>query len=229
MTANEMKYAAKVIFESIDSDDAPSFTDGEWGVILSFAQHSIVLDILKEGLSENEQSRVAIQALIKSGSNSVVAPIDSTSVYDNAYTFTLDPNVNDVWIALDLGVDTDSINNIEIKPISFDFYRKNINNPFRKPDIDDKFWGLYESGNNIIVITDGTPVTNLRFEYVDNLEKYPILPDPTAEVDCILHSSIHKTIVSKAGALAHLYVQDPQGYQMQVTENKDPGMFYLFR
>lgn len=65
MTFAEMKSRAEILYESIDSSDAPGFTQTEWGEIFTQAQYEVVNGILEQGAGRNAPNRRALDAIIK--------------------------------------------------------------------------------------------------------------------------------------------------------------------
>ena len=230
MSANDMKYALQVLFDSIDSDNAPSFIDKEWGVILTQAQYDVVMDIVNSGISKTEFNRSALRKIIKQIANNTFSQATTDTIfYPNGYYATeIDFGGSDIWIPLIITVNIASKKNIRLDIIEYDFYLKNRNNPFTKPDKDCLFWGVYED-DKLIVITDGTEPVKMNIQYLENIEKYPILPSSSTPVNCVLDQSIHRTIVKKAAALAYLYANDYNAFQAHVLESKSPGIAYPFR
>jgi len=230
MTANEMKYAVQVLYDSIDSDNAPSFLDPEWAVILTQAQYDVVMDIVSSGSSRTDFNRSALRDIVKKVNAVSFTPTTDDSVYypNGYYATDLDIKTSNVWLPLITTVDTSTKSNIKVDIIEQDFYLKNKNNPFRKPDSDNLFWAVYEDGDMIIIGDGGIP-TKLKMSYLEDIEAHPIAPDAVSPVNCVLDESIHRLIVKKAASLANLYVSDFNAFQAHTLESKSPGILYPFK
>jgi hypothetical protein len=217
MTVTQMRTETELLYESINSSAAPGFIDAEWGIILTAAQRKVVIDILKEGVTRNSLNILAIEKLIQPDSYTVF----TTDTYFKNSDDTSAQVINTgskvfetkfFWI-LDEYVDTASIVNIKVQRISFDFYRVNIDNPFRKPNSTDGFW-LLQYNNKPVFITDGTTITKYSIIGVYHPDNYPLVIGGT----CVLNEGVHSMIVEKAVELAHMSVVDPNGYQLALTE-----------
>jgi hypothetical protein len=213
MTFLEMKAEAELLYESINSSAAPGFTDDEWGIILTRSQHSVVEDILHKGVTRDASTMLAIEILFKTVSYSSFI---TDSYFKNAdgtpasiLNTTLDNKI--IWI-LDEYADTSAVNNIRLRRVSFDFYRINLDNPFRHPDVADCFW-ILQKNNVPVFITDGSQITAYYVLGVYHPDNYPI----NSTTDCILNSGVHCQIVEGAVKIARMSVIDPQGYQLAVA------------
>jgi hypothetical protein len=222
MTFTEMRTETELLYESINSSPAPGFTPTEWGQILTVAQRKVVLDILKEGVTKNAFNQLAIEILIKSDKYSHFSSDTHFKNSDNTSAKIIDTDVRVFepkffWI-IDEYVETASKSNIPIKRISFDFYRSNINNPFRMPNDDDGFW-IIQYNNKPVFITDGTVITEYYLMGCYHPDNYPIAYNASynGEGSC-LNEGIHSKIVEKAVTLARMSVSDPQGYQLAIAE-----------
>lgn len=230
MTANEMKYAVQVLYDSIDSDNAPSFLDSEWAVILTQAQYDVVMDIVNSGVSKTDFNRSALRGIIKKARAVNFTQVTDDSVYypNGYYATDLDLTASSVWIPLITTADTATKGNVKVDIIEQDFYLKNRYNPFRKPGNEYLFWAVYEDGG-MIIIGDGSEPTKFKMSYIKDIEAYPITPDDTSPVNCVLDESVHRLIVKKAASLANLYVSDFNAYQAHTLESKSPGILYPFK
>lgn len=217
LTAKEMEYEAKVAYEAIASADAPGYTSRQWSILLTQAQEKVVLSIARDGMDKNEFNRRAIAKLITTQTES--APFGSIPHISNSNDIELESSY------LYILQDTANVG-VRLKPISYDYYHMNLENPFEKP-YDKEFWRLV-SNKGVIVITDGTPLTAYTVTYIKRPK--PIitkeLTTPTAiegytnVTDCELDHSIHREIVSVAARLANAYTTNQVGYQIQDIENQ---------
>lgn len=237
MTFIELKTETELLYESINSSTTPGFLDAEWSRIFTVAQRKVVLDILQEGINKNTFNQMAISKLVQK--DSYTSFIDDTH-YRNSDGTTFAKKLNIgvggkvfdskfFWI-LDEYVTTASYVNIPILRITFDFYRENLDNPFRKPDPIEGYWLLqYASvvpGTSTsiepVFITDGTVITGYYIIGVFHPDNYPIsstavYPVGGTQASC-LNESVHYRIVEKAVTLARMSVDDPSGYQLALNE-----------
>jgi hypothetical protein len=224
MTFAEMRREAELLYESINSSDAPGFTDTEWGYILTIAQRKVVRRILNEGINRNAFNQLAIEFLVREDSYSAFALDTHFKNTDGspARRLNITPPVGKefdptyFWI-LDEYATTSANSNIPLMKISYDFYRKNIENPFRTPNSIDGFWVL-QYDNTPVFITDGTLISGYYIVGVQHPDNYPI----SIAHNCELNEGVHSDIVQEAVTLARMSVTDPQGYQLSMTEFNKP-------
>jgi hypothetical protein len=229
MTFAQMLAETELLYESINSSAAPGFTTTEWGQIFTVAQRTVVRKILEEGVTRDSFNMLAIEKLIRSDSyisfttdsyfkNSIgglAQALDITvKAFDTMFFWVLDEYI-------ETGVDATLVTNIPIKRISFDFYRINIDNPFRAPNTDEGYW-LLQYNNIPIFITDGTAITKYCVVGVHHPDNYPIgvtygYPAVGGEASC-LNKGVHSKIVEEAVTLARMSVIDAPGYQLSMTE-----------
>lgn len=221
MTCIEMRTEAELLYESINSSDAPGFSPTEWALILTVAQRKVVNRILREGINKNAYNQLAIEKLVKPD---VYADLTATNTHfrntDGTLAQTIDVGTKvfdpDFFWILDEYVNTASKNNIRLHRITYDFYRSNLQNPFRIPDVDEGYWVL-QYNNVPVFITDGTTLTSYNIVGVEHPDNYPIgIATPAG--DCILNEGVHSKIVEEAVTLARMSVVDPQGYQLALAE-----------
>jgi hypothetical protein len=217
LTAKEMEYEAKVAYEAIASADAPGYTSRQWSILLTQAQEKVVRSIARDGMDKNEFNRRAISKLITTQTEAAPFPVIAHI-----------PNSNDIEFDSDyLYILQDTANTgVRVKPISYDYYHMNTDNPFEKP-YDKEFWRL-TSKKGVTVITDGTPLVNYVVTYIKRpkpiitkeLTTATAIEEYTAITDCELDHSVHREIVSVAARLANAYTTNQVGYQIQDIENQ---------
>jgi hypothetical protein len=217
MTVTQMRAETELLYESINSSAAPGFIDAEWGIILTAAQRKVVIDILEEGVTRNSFNMLAIEKLIQPDSYTVFVADTFFKNSDDTSAQTIDIGSKTFetkffWV-LDEYVETAGVTNVPIKRISFDFYRTNIDNPFRKPNNVDGYW-LLQYNNKPVFITDGTAVTKYSIMGVYHPDNYSLVIGGL----CVLNEGVHSRIVEKAVKLARMSVEDPQGYQLALAE-----------
>lgn len=220
MTFVEMRREAELLYESINSSDAPGFTNTEWGYILTVAQRKVVRRILEDGINKNAFNQLAVEFLVKDDSyfafmldhhfkntdGTTARRLNTTPPVGKEFDSTY------FWI-LDEYATTSTASNIPLMKINYDFYRKNIENPFRTPNVVDGFWVL-QYDNAPVFITDGSLVSGYYIVGVQHPDNYPI----DAAHDCLLNEGVHSDIVQEAITLARMSVTDAQGYQLSMAE-----------
>ena len=245
LTAAEMQREAKLIYESIVSGDAPGYTPREWSELLTQAQEFVIQEIIEKGFDRNEKNRKSIDRLIKSAT--ITGGSISAGHLDNSFTINLE---TDYYHIINKYVDVqDSVpatfEKIKTVPISHQAYKSNINNPFRKPFVDNNnndglIWELvYNDSSNrqiLVIVPNGYTVTNVYLDYLKDPEPIVVpynytsgtiegldLTTVTTGQNCELSSIVQRDIVKKAANLAAAYTRDRLGYQMQkIEEGEQP-------
>ena len=225
LTATEMMYEAKIIYESIASANAPGYTEREWSVLLTQAQEKVVLEIYEAGMDEDESQRRAISPLFRT-SEPIVGAVDASTAIASRITLPHYDSIVPSYIfdISDLPVgstasDLFRISNVSIgilvnavwvytgaESLSFDAYYKNRYNPFANPDINDYFWymSFYDHKLKIpliLAIIDQhvvSPTTDISL-IVDYLSK----PEPI-----IIHYSGYNTETLEGIALSGFKIAD---------------------
>jgi len=224
MTFAEMRYEAEILFESITSGAAPGFNDAEWGVIFTAAQRKLVLDILNEGVARNTRNSLILTPLITAGELAVADTDDFYLNSDDTPAQTIDTAVvhfpDEIFWILDEYVETAEYDRIPLLSKTYEFYQKNLDNPFNSPDLIEGFWVIRLNDasaatefNRPVFISNGIAITKYHYIGVEHPDNYEI----ALGSDCILHESIHGEIVSTAVKLAHQSVIDPNGFQLAVA------------
>lgn len=245
LTAAEMQYEAKLIYESIVSGDAPGYTPREWSELLTQAQEFEIKEIIENGFDKNEMNRKSIDRLIKHADLSTIV---AGNLGSNSYRVDLEEDYYHV-VNKYANLTESTQDRIKVVPMSHQAYKSNINNPFRKPFIDDnnnegEVWELVyndDSGDRQIeIITpDGYVLANIYLDYLKDprpiiiaSDTYSATPD-IASIEgedladhriadgpwnCELSSIVQRKIVQRAANLAAAYTRDRIGYQMQKTE-----------
>jgi hypothetical protein len=215
MTAIEMQYEAKIIYESIASADAPGYTDRQWSIILTQAQEKVVLEICNDGLDKNESNRRVVRNLHKT------VEIDGDKIYEDVlfgYYHVIFPS--------DFLHPLKEVANYSarVKAVSYDFVESNKKNPFEKPS-KDIFWKLFHS-EGATIVTNGQQLLFYTMDYISKPKPIITKDLPTGAAiegftdrrDCELDESVHRIIVDRAGKLAFAYTENPQMYQIQSLE-----------
>ena len=230
MTFAQMLAEAELLYET-DSGTNPGFQDAEWGRWFTMGQRKVVLDILRDGIGKNTFNQLAIEKLVQVVS---YANFDNDTHFKNS-DGTAAKKLNVVfdnkffWILDEYGV-TATHPMVPLDRITYDFYRINLDNPFRKPNPEEGFWMVQYSTalptasttSVPIFITDGTALTAYKVVGVYHPDNYAIAPANVypvggTEASC-LNASVHPIIVETAVKLARMSVSDVPGYQLAVAE-----------
>lgn len=229
MTAPEMEYEFKVVYESIASGNAPGYTSREISVLLTQAQRDIVLELAQKGPDMTDYERTILGGQLYGGGgtgglfkrfNSVIAE-DTGTTYQYGYITTMPADFFYPFIET---IETDTTHNIPVKPVSHDAVASNLSNPFAKP-YSGLFWRVFEN-NYLVFIGDGaTTPTYVKGIYIKKPTPIitAILTTGTidgliAVTDCQLPEMVHRDIVYKAAKKAYAAVKDQAGYQLQNIE-----------
>jgi hypothetical protein len=219
LTAKEMEYEAKIVYESLASGDAPGYTSRQWSILLTQAQEKLIKKIISIGFDKDEKNRRIVAKLLgnyfwTSGPNipelrSYKWPNSRIVIVPENYYHIVEDVVND---------------DIRVVPVSYDYVHTNKNNPFDNPNKDYFFWRvIHPSG--VILVTDGTKIEKYSMVYLKRPK--PIVTKDLTETpiqgvglqtDCELDPIVHRDIVEYAGKLAKLYANDAQGYQLSALE-----------
>ena len=144
LSATEMVYETKLIYEGIASGIAPGYTSREWSVLLTQAQENLVYEIMSEGIQKDMFNIQALQTLVRKFESNLIS--QSTVWYRNSYVLMNEIpqevlyNLNERIVIQITGQDPIYV---DLKSISYDYYAANINNPYKKPDRSNYFWKIY--------------------------------------------------------------------------------------
>jgi len=229
LTASEMLYEAKVLYESIASADAPGYTNLQWSILLTRAQHNVVTRLWEEGYDKDEVHRGALSSLLNTITTS--SPTNKPLVHANAWEFKVNTSIAGstmMFTYSERATYTKSTITYyaDVIPVEWDYYKMNVDNPFECPD-GTYFWGLI-GGNSSpyytkTIITNGeTPITlittGLIFPQPIIVNASVTLQGVIGVTSCALHPAIHRDIVEEAANLASAYSKDQLGYQILQNE-----------
>jgi len=217
LTAKEMEYEAKIVYEGIASADAPGYTSRQWSVILTQAQEKIVNEVIADGWDKNETNRRIIANLLEERDITSADDIKPYDRWKNSYSVNIPDDY--MHIAEDYANDR-----IRVRPVTYDYVHSNIDNPFENP-FKDEFWRLTKS-KGVIVITDGNALSSYSTAYIKRPK--PIITAPltvaiegkTKVSDCELDPIVHREIVRRAARLADAYTNNQLGYQLNALESQ---------
>jgi len=223
MTSQEMSKEFNIVFESVASMNAPGYTEYEKSILLTQAQQDIAIEVAQKGMDSNDYARTVLEKLLTNYSSPVIA--SNTSLFPaNAYRITLPAAF--FYPFVEFAITGGTVTNRGCKPIDYNSYYTNINNPYAKPYVD-LYWRVYENGY-LTIITDGTTLTDIKGIYV--AKPSPIITailvgntidGLTAITQPVLNPIIHREIVYRAAMKAYAAMKDQAGYQLQNAEQQD--------
>lgn len=233
MTALEMHKEFLILYDKITNFDAPGYTPEELSRFLSKAQERVFFDSyhplsnkFREGFEQTEARRKDLQELVIPNF-ALTATASQTGVLPNGKFYDLPTNCLFVVAEQVITSSSDLCKNnkrIRVKPITNDYYGINVNNPFKKPNINNYVWRLDYQTRRHEIITDGTfDIANYYISYIKILN--PIIIDSsiidgvTGPQNCQLNAIMHRRIVDEAVKIA-TGVTDPQLYQIKTIEQQ---------
>lgn len=240
MTNQEFRNFFDISYNAIASNSAPGIDDFELSVYLTQAQLEIVKNYY-DPLSNRKQKGFEATEKRRRDLNQLVKDYKTTSTISNDFNidslsrFYVVPD--DLFLIVNEKAkitSEDCYNNktLNIKPMSYDEYNVQINNPFEKPD-NKNAWRLDISNvNNVKVVEIISPYNILgSLEYQVRYIKYPkpiiitnlntAFPSDNLTIDgifvetpCELNTEICREILDRAVLLA-LADYKPQGLQVK--------------
>ena len=240
MTNQEFRNQFDISYNAIASNSAPGIDDYELSVYLTSAQLQIIKNYYdplsnrkQKGFEATEKRRRDLNQLVKDYKTSTVIT-NSSNINSEAKYY---PLPDDLFLIVNekakiTSEDCYNGKTLTIKPISYDEYNVQINNPFEKPDSSNA-WRLDMSNiNNSKVVEIISPYNILgSLEYQIRYIKYPkpiIITDLdiafpsdnltidgiSAETSCELNTEICREILDRAVILA-LADYRPQNLQVK--------------
>ena len=210
MTNPEFSIEFDILYNNISSNKAPGLNEYEKSVFLTKAQEQIVTELYSgrnttySSFEETEELRRYLNSLVKTHSCEVLNG-NPNHITGNSYTFILPEDL--------LYITYEKCKNITMKeflvyPVSQDELSKIINNPFRGPS-DNRVLRL-ENGNNTVDIISNDAIEMYYIRYIKkpnpiiliDLEDDLSINGISEESECELDSSLHRTILDRAVALA---------------------------
>lgn len=195
MTAVEMQYSFQSKLQGLNFD--PLFFDTlRIEKLLNEAQ-GLFVDKYAPSYDSDESSRKKLSILVKTAS---VAPTatGAANLGTNAFFITLPADFR--YPLLEWA--TTASTTLKVKPIKYDYYLIDKDNPFKKPD-SGLVWRLdYGTSLQHELITDGnTTLTFYKARYISTPTNINIF----AETPCILQAKDHEEIVNIALSLINLH------------------------
>lgn len=253
MTSSQMKYEFQLLYDSIAGLHAPPYNDREISTLLTLAQERVIKNRLSPSadnkantLDETEKRKSEFDQLITNAKVTSYANTDDNLT--NGYFFNLPTNFlyalmerADIKFTSKSGcynVD-DTLTDIWVKPMSYDMYLVNKNNPFKKPyeeiiwrfnlESDPNYESPTTSPKRVELLTDGKYIiTSYNIRYikkpnpiiVGTLSQSKAIDGFYTPTDCQLDSFLHREIVRLAVEDAIEISKDTQRYQTFKIQNQ---------
>jgi hypothetical protein len=224
MTAREMQEYVEIELRQRDPnyEVKSKLESKELFYFLSRAERDYVQEIYDDGIDKNEENRKKLGALLVSGiissgditQNTYYEKTGFNSAYDvvmpDGILYTINERARFVYGGL-------TYDNIFVKPISFDEYSVNKENPFRRDNIE-KCLRLESANRHTILLLYGGALNRIYLDYITTPTGIFVSDDTSG--DCQLHESVHYNIVRNAVKLILAAKQEQVGYNIQSIEGK---------
>lgn len=210
MTNPEFSIEFDILYNNISSNKAPGLNEYEKSVFLTKAQEQIVTELYSgrnttyNSFEETEEQRRYLHSLITTSFLE-----ESTEIADiitsNSSIYKLPENI--MFITYETAILTGN-KEVTVYPVSQDELSKIIKNPFRGPS-NNRVLRL-DLGNNSIEVISNYDITKYLIRYIRkpnpiilvDLEDELSINGVAEESECELDSSLHRTILDRAVALA---------------------------
>ena len=209
MTNPEFSIEFDILYNNISSNKAPGLNEYEKSVFLTKAQEGIITELYSgrnttyNSFEETEEQRRYLNSLIWTEEcESISDSINLTS--DKSYVFSLPYDV--MFITYEVA--TIEGKDVSVYPVSQDELSKIIKNPFRGPSKNRVL--RLDTTNNLVELISNYPIEKYKIRYIKkpnpiiltSLEDGLSINGTYGESECELDSSLHRTILDRAVALA---------------------------
>lgn len=210
MTNPEFSIEFDILYNNISSNKAPGLNEYEKSVFLTKAQEQIVTELYSgrnttySSFEETEEQRRYLHSLITTSSLEESTDTDDI-ITSNSSIYKLPENI--MFITYETAILTGN-KEVTVYPVSQDELSKIIKNPFRGPS-NNRVLRL-DLGNNSIEVISNYDITKYLIRYIRkpnpiilvDLEDELSINGVAEESECELDSSLHRTILDRAVALA---------------------------
>ena len=210
MSNQEFSIEFDILYNNISSNKAPGLNDYEKSVFLTKAQEDIITELYSgrnttyNSFEETEEQRRYLNSLIWTEEcESINDSVKLTSA--KSYVFSLPYDV--MFITYEVA--TIDGKEVSVYPVSQDELSKIIKNPFRGPSKNRVL--RLDTTSNLVELISNYNIDNYKIRYVKkpnpiiltSLEDDSLSINGTCiESECELDSSLHRTILDRAVALA---------------------------
>lgn len=195
MTASELKSAFLRKYDAITGFAAPGYEDTEISAFLTEAQ----LIIFKRAVATFDRTELEKKILTRLIVNKTSTTFANTyNNLTNGYVVTMAFSSNEVLYAVweESAVYVGSTTRVRVKPVTYDRYIIDRDNPFLKPD-ENLIWRLDYNGSHEL-ITNGTAIASYQMRFVRLPVPINISTSTTAEIN----EGFHEDIATLAAELA---------------------------
>lgn len=209
MTNQEFSIEFDILYNNISSNKAPGINEYEKSVFLTKAQEDIITELYSgrnttyNSFEETEEQRRYLNSLIWTEEcESISDSVNLTS--DKSYVFSLPYDV--MFITYEVA--TIEGKDVSVYPVSQDELSKIIKNPFRGPSKNRVL--RLDTTNNLVELISNYQIEKYKIRYIKkpnpiiltSLEDGLSINGTYGESECELDSSLHRTILDRAVALA---------------------------
>ena len=210
MTNPEFSIEFDILYNNISSNKAPGLNEYEKSVFLTKSQEQIVTELYSgrnttyNSFEETEEQRRYLHSLITTSSLEESTDTDDI-ITSNSSVYKLPENI--MFITYETAILTGN-KEVTVYPVSQDELSKIIKNPFRGPS-NNRVLRL-DLGNNSIEVMSNYDISKYLIRYIrkpnpiilTDLEDDLSINGISEESECELDSSLHRTILDRAVALA---------------------------
>lgn len=217
MTNPEFSIEFDILYNNISSNKAPGLNEYEKSVFLTKAQEQIVTELYSgrnntyNSFEETEEQRRYLNSLVKTATCDILYG-PPNYIRENSNVFTLPKDL--LYITYEV-CKNNSMKEFSVYPVSHDELSKIINNPFRGPSKNrvlrlDNGTSLINKEDRSVEIISTDKITMYKIRYIrkpnpiilTDLEDDLSINGISEESECELDSSLHRTILDRAVALA---------------------------
>lgn len=210
MTNPEFSIEFDILYNNISSNKAPGLNEYEKSVFLTKSQEQIVTELYSgrnttyNSFEETEELRRYLNSLVITHSCQI--PDGSPNhITSKSYSFVLPEDL--LYITYEVCKNT-SMKEFPVYPVSQDELSKIMNNPFRGPSSNRVL--RLDNGTNTVEIISNEEIVMYNIRYIrkpnpiilTDLEDDLSINGISEESECELDSSLHRTILDRAVALA---------------------------
>lgn len=213
MTNPEFSIEFDILYNNISSNKAPGLNEYEKSVFLTKAQEQIVTELYSgrnttyNSFEETEELRRYLSSLIVTTGCPTYSEEDKEliKITNNSMLFVIPENV--LFLVKEVIV-SNNYSEIDVYPVSQDELSKTLKNPFRGPSNNRAL--RLDVGTNIVEVIYPSIISTYKVRYIrkpnpiilTDLEDELSINGVTEESVCELDSSLHRTILDRAVALA---------------------------
>lgn len=213
MTNPEFSIEFDILYNNISSNKAPGLNEYEKSVFLTKAQEQIVTELYSgrnttyNSFEETEELRRYLSSLIVTTGCPLYSEEDKDliKITNNSMLFSIPENV--LFLVKEVIVSS-NYSEIDVYPVSQDELSKILKNPFRGPSNDRAL--RLDVGTNIVEVIYPSIISTYKVRYIrkpnpiilTDLEDDLSINGISEESECELDSSLHRTILDRAVALA---------------------------